>query len=224
MSFQRAARADDLWVGELRAVVVSGTRVLLVRLPEGVRAYEDRCAHKGVALSAGALAGTTLTCSAHAWQYDLATGRGVNPASACLRRFEARVEGDDVLVDVGLVMGGEGAAARVPTPRASDDVGPVLQEGPEASAVVAAIRRQNADVRVVDRDSYLRVLCPRRCVVTRAGIERELGRAFALPRDLELVMPSFKGRFAVSEEEATWELAREDDPRGGSHAGDATRT
>ncbi|MDB4981645.1 MAG: Toluene-4-monooxygenase, subunit TmoC [Myxococcales bacterium] len=201
MSFARAGAVADLWVGEMRSVVVGGTAVLLVRLGDGVRAYEDRCAHKGVALSAGTLAGTLLTCATHGWQYDVATGRGVNPASAALRAFAVRLEGDDVLVDVD-----DGRGRLTALARPSDDVGPVLQEGPEAAAIVRAIRRQNADVRVIDRGSYLRVLCPRRCVVTRVGIEAELGRPFRLPRDLELVISSFKGRFHVSESEASWEL------------------
>jgi MmoB/DmpM family len=84
-------------------------------------------------------------------------------------------------------------------------VGPVLQTGPAARAIVAAIRELNPDVQVVDRGSYLRVLVPDRCHVTRALIERHGVAPFRLPRDLERVMSSFKGRFFVSSEEARWE-------------------
>jgi toluene monooxygenase system protein D len=87
-------------------------------------------------------------------------------------------------------------------------VGPVLESGEVCQAIVAAIRSQQANVEVQDRGSYLRVLVPMKCLVTRAAIERELGRAFRLPGDLELVMPSFKGAFQVNEEEATWHLVR----------------
>lgn len=199
MSFQRAAGLGELWVGELRGVVVDGTKVLLVRLADGVRAFEDRCAHKGVALSEGQLEGTTLTCRAHAWRYDGATGRGVDPATVCLRAFAVRVEGDDVLVDVA-------QATMPPAPDATDEVGPVLQSGALAEAVVGAILAENSAAHVVDRGAYVRVLCPGRCVVTRAGIEARTGAAFRLPRDLELIMSSFKGRFRVTEEEARWEV------------------
>lgn len=203
MSFRRVASRQDLWIGEMRGVVIDGVPVLLVSLDDGVRAYEDRCAHKGIALSAGRLVGTRLVCSAHQWEYDVASGRGLNPDRACLRAFAVAVEGDDVLVDVG-----DAAAARaVRDARGEDDVGPVLQAGPVGNAVVGAIRALNADVRVLDRGAYLRVLCPRRCVVTRAAIEARTGEAFRLPGDLELVMSSFKGRFAVSEDEARWELS-----------------
>ncbi len=93
------------------------------------------------------------------------------------------------------------------TTPASECVGPVLAAGPVADAIIAAIRRDNADVQVTDRGSYLRVLVPARCAVSRAAIESLLSRAFSLPGDLEQVMPSFRGRFHVSEEQASWTLS-----------------
>jgi len=87
----------------------------------------------------------------------------------------------------------------------SECVGPILQAGRIADAVVAAIRELNAEVEILDRGSYLRVMVPHRCRVTRRLIERHTTSPFRLPRDLELVMSSFKGRFVVSEEEASWE-------------------
>lgn len=90
-------------------------------------------------------------------------------------------------------------------PDRRDWVGPVLLAGPAADSVVAAIRELNAGVEVVDRGSYLRVLCPRRCRVTRTALERHRGAPFRLPMDLESVMSSFKGRLSMSEEEACWD-------------------
>jgi hypothetical protein len=89
---------------------------------------------------------------------------------------------------------------------AADCVGPVLTAGPVADAIVAAIRRENERVEVTDRGSYLRVLVPARCAVSRAAIESALSRSFRLPGDLEQVMPSFRGRFQVSEDQASWSL------------------
>jgi toluene monooxygenase system protein D len=91
---------------------------------------------------------------------------------------------------------------------ALERVGPVLEAGEVAEAIVLAIRAHATDVQVQDRGAYLRVLVPSRCHVTRAAIEQELGREFRLPGDLERVMPSFKGTFRVDEEEATWLLVR----------------
>lgn len=88
---------------------------------------------------------------------------------------------------------------------ARDQVGPVLHAGPLADVVIAAIRELNAGATIVDRGAYLRVLCAGRCRVTRAALERHRGGAFRLPVDLESVMPSFKGRLSMTEDEACWD-------------------
>ncbi len=87
-------------------------------------------------------------------------------------------------------------------------VGPVLQAGPVAAAIVEAIRRHNPQVDVIDRGSYWRVHCPDRCYVSRAAIEEILHRTFTLPGDLELVMSSFKGFLRISDAAACWESSR----------------
>lgn len=86
-------------------------------------------------------------------------------------------------------------------------VGPVLLPSEVGLAVLAAIRASNLDVRIQDRGAYLRVLSQSRCVVTRQAIEAELGRPVRLPSDLELCMPSFKGRLRVDAELAVWEAS-----------------
>ncbi|HEU4406922.1 MAG TPA: MmoB/DmpM family protein [Polyangiaceae bacterium] len=93
-------------------------------------------------------------------------------------------------------------------------VGPVLQAGVAADAVVAAIRELNEGVQVTHRGSYLRVLVPGRCTVTRRAIEAHRGQPFRLPGDLEQIMPSFRGRLALSEDEASWHAP----PAGGGPA------
>jgi len=91
-------------------------------------------------------------------------------------------------------------------------VGPVLQSGETARAIVAAIAEAHPDAEIVDRGAYLRVLVPKRCAVTRAAIERHIHAPFRLPSDLEQVMSSFKGRITVTEDEVRWELLREGAP------------
>ena len=80
-------------------------------------------------------------------------------------------------------------------------VGPVIQSGEVARAVVAAVEGDNAGraVNVVDRGSYVRVEVEGECVITRASVERELGRPFKL-HELEVNMPSFAGRIDTSTE------------------------
>ena len=84
-------------------------------------------------------------------------------------------------------------------------VGPVLQTGIVADAIIAAIKQLNAEAVVVDRGAYRRVLVPQRCLVTRAAMEEQLGRSVYFPADLETVMPAFKGRLTVTADSAVWQ-------------------
>jgi toluene monooxygenase system ferredoxin subunit len=194
--FRRALDRDALWDGEMVGVDVGGLPVLLVAVEGQVHAFEDRCLHQQVKLSTGRLEGCVLTCGAHQWSYDVCTGCGVNPDNVRLRSLPVRVSGDAIEVDVAAVR-----ATRV----TSAGVGPVLAAGPLALAVVGAIRRRHPDVATIDQGSYLRVLVPGHCSLSRRNVEEELGAPFHLPRDLEQVMTSFQGRFSVDEDEAHWQ-------------------
>jgi toluene monooxygenase system ferredoxin subunit len=103
MSFGKVATLDELWMGEKLGLVVSGRPVLLVNVEGSVCAYEDRCRHKGIALSLGKLEGHQLTCAVHGWIYDARTGAGINPESAQLCSYPVRIEGNDILIDVAEV-------------------------------------------------------------------------------------------------------------------------
>jgi toluene monooxygenase system ferredoxin subunit len=100
MAFHPVASAADLWSGEMVRVDRGQVPVLLVNVEGVVYAYRDRCAHQGLPLSRGRLDGTVLTCSAHHWQYDVCSGRGVNPRQARLTPLAVRIEGDQILVDL----------------------------------------------------------------------------------------------------------------------------
>jgi toluene monooxygenase system ferredoxin subunit len=100
MTFTRVAQASELWQGELRAVEAGGRKLLLVNLGDRIAAYVDRCPHLGVPLSRGTLEGDVLRCSGHDWEFDLRSGKGLNPARACLEEVPLRIDGEDVLVEV----------------------------------------------------------------------------------------------------------------------------
>ena len=92
-------------------------------------------------------------------------------------------------------------------PETYDRVGPVLQSGAVATAIIAAIKELNQDVMVVDRGAYVRILVPRCCVVTRSAIEKHLGRSFRFPGELETVMSAFKGSLELNQNDAAWRFA-----------------
>ncbi len=97
--WHQAISLDALWEGELATVDVGGRKLMLVRLLGGeVRAYDARCPHQGASLAAGDFDGRVLRCSAHAWEFDLATGRGINPAGVVLGCFPVAIRDDHIFV------------------------------------------------------------------------------------------------------------------------------
>jgi nitrite reductase/ring-hydroxylating ferredoxin subunit len=81
---------------------VADLRIAVFQTAGGLRAVENCCSHVGNPIDDGPVSGEILTCPWHGWQYDLRTGHhltvfGRRPG---LRTFNAKVDGDDVLVDI----------------------------------------------------------------------------------------------------------------------------
>ena len=86
-------------------------------------------------------------------------------------------------------------------------VGPVLCMSDDADAVIAAIVDDNPgqEVTVVDQGAYTRVSGDGELRVTRASIERHLGRDFEM-RQLGGMMSAFAGRIEMTSEAVRWLL------------------
>ena len=111
-------RDDELWDGEMACFRVGDTTVMLIKLNGRFHAYQARCPHQGVALVEGELDGDLLMCRAHRWQFDAATGKGINPRGARLEGFPVHVVAGQVLIEVnyGGVTDERGPPARDPDP------------------------------------------------------------------------------------------------------------
>jgi toluene monooxygenase system ferredoxin subunit len=105
MAFQRVATLDELWAGEMIALQIEGQVVLLVNVDGSIRAYADSCPHLRTRLSQGSLQRNVLTCSTHGWAFDVNTGQGINPQTACLESFAVKVEDGDILIDLDVRAG-----------------------------------------------------------------------------------------------------------------------
>jgi toluene monooxygenase system ferredoxin subunit len=101
MSFEKVCTKDDLWEGEMDCFEAGGREVLVLHLEGGeIRAIAPSCPHQEQPLVAGTLEGNILTCSAHLWRFDVASGLGVNPADSRLVMYPVKIDGDDIYVDV----------------------------------------------------------------------------------------------------------------------------
>ena len=79
---------------------VGGNGVVLVNVDDQIHAYIDECPHQRIRLSEGNLMGRVLRCARHHWEFDVCTGRGINPQNACLKALPVRIEHPDIFLDV----------------------------------------------------------------------------------------------------------------------------
>ncbi len=102
MAFEKVCTLDDVWEGEMEVFTTSnGTEVLILGLDGGgIRAIQSICPHQEIELVEGEFDGKALTCKAHLWQFDVETGKGINPDDCAVAQYPVKIEGDDVLVDV----------------------------------------------------------------------------------------------------------------------------
>lgn len=98
----RLTGTDSIARREGRAVAIGGWELAVFNLGDRYLALENRCPHAGGPLSDGIVSGCTVVCPLHAWRVRLDTGGVERPAgaSACVRTFPTRVEGDIVLVEL----------------------------------------------------------------------------------------------------------------------------
>lgn len=76
--FVAAAQAGDLEEGDLRAVEVEGTAVLLATVEGEVYAFRDGCPVDGMSLAGGRISDKVLVCPWHNCAYDARSGQRVD--------------------------------------------------------------------------------------------------------------------------------------------------
>ena len=99
--FVRVAAASELEPGVPHAVEHASLGRICVGLVEGgVVAFTDQCSHREFPLSAGEiLEDGTVECPWHGARFDCRTGAVIRgPADRPIAAYDARVEGDAVLV------------------------------------------------------------------------------------------------------------------------------
>jgi len=99
--FVTVARVDDVPENGTCGVMAGDLAIALIRSGGEVYALEDCCSHEEFPLSDGEVEGGEITCLLHGARFDLATGEPrALPAVMPVRRFDVRIDGDDIQVDL----------------------------------------------------------------------------------------------------------------------------
>jgi Fe-S cluster biogenesis protein NfuA/nitrite reductase/ring-hydroxylating ferredoxin subunit len=95
-----AGSLSDIPEGGIRAAELGGEKVLLSRQGAIVTCFQNACAHLGLALDEGGVAGGILTCPHHDFRYDLASGECLTAPEVQLQAHAVRVVGRRVEVRI----------------------------------------------------------------------------------------------------------------------------
>jgi 3-phenylpropionate/trans-cinnamate dioxygenase ferredoxin component len=98
---QARVPVSDVREGEGRLVEVGGRSVAVFVVGGDYYAIDNTCPHRGGPLAEGEVDGRVVTCPWHAWRWDVTTGANVNNPAVRVARYPVRVEGEEIVVDLG---------------------------------------------------------------------------------------------------------------------------
>lgn len=104
MAFTTVCPASAVTEGSMGIFQVGKKSVLLVWPVGGeLKAFRGRCPHADLPLNGATFDGTKLTCAEHAWGFDCRSGKCITHVNVrnALHPYELRVEGAEILVDLG---------------------------------------------------------------------------------------------------------------------------
>lgn len=86
------APAKQIADGAVKRYACDGRELYVYRAGKDYCVYDSLCPHQRTNIPQVALAGRTLTCPKHQWQFDIATGACIKKGDKPLRRYESKVE------------------------------------------------------------------------------------------------------------------------------------
>ena len=99
-AFTKIAKVSEIPKGSGKAVEIDGRAIAVFNCDGKFYAIDNTCQHHGGPLAEGMIAGTSVTCPWHGWEYDIPSGQCAMDPSVKNQKFEVKVEGDDILISV----------------------------------------------------------------------------------------------------------------------------
>ena len=87
--------------GSVMEAEAKGVAICLARIHGELSALDNWCPHRRGPLGQGWVEGETVVCPWHSWAFDTKTGDVLPPDRGHVDVFPVRIEGDDVLIDLG---------------------------------------------------------------------------------------------------------------------------
>lgn len=100
--FVKVAKVSDLTPGESLCIEVAGNQIALFNVGGEYYAIDNVCPHRGGPLSEGRIdpANLTVQCPWHGWMFRCDTGVSLNIPTARVQKFDVKIEGDEIHVEI----------------------------------------------------------------------------------------------------------------------------
>ena len=99
--FVKVATVDELGPSQAKLVEVNGKEIALFNVGGSFHTIDNTCTHVGGPLCEGEIAGNEVTCPWHGAMFDVTTGQVLGPPAASnVSRYNVRVDGSDIEVEV----------------------------------------------------------------------------------------------------------------------------
>ena len=95
----KVAKVSEIQQGAGIVVEANNQQIALFNVEGSFYAIDNICHHQGGPLGEGYLEGAVVTCPWHAWTYNVKNGECESVPGIKQKRFDVKVEGDDILVD-----------------------------------------------------------------------------------------------------------------------------
>ena len=99
-NFIKAAKKSDLGEGQGMVVNLEDNAIALFNVGGNFHAIDNTCNHAEGPLGEGELDQAQVTCPLHGWQYDVTTGACLTDSSVSQKKYNVKVEGDDILIEI----------------------------------------------------------------------------------------------------------------------------
>lgn len=98
---QAAAKVSEVPNFGKKVVSVSGKEILLVNIKGTIYAVENECPHQGSPMGAAVVKDGYISCPRHGYRFSLTDGKCAEHPDFVLTTYPVKLEGDEILIDLG---------------------------------------------------------------------------------------------------------------------------
>ena len=101
MTKHRLGPASEIEPGKAKKYAVNGNIIAVFNVGGEFHAIDDKCPHRGASLAeTGSVEGAVVTCGWHGAEFDVMSGKCLNPIATDLKSYKVVQEGKELFVEI----------------------------------------------------------------------------------------------------------------------------